>query len=262
MVPAFLTIAGSDCSAGAGLQADLKTGYALGCYPLTAVTCVVSEAPGCVAGIHPIDPSFVASQIKICLQNYPVAAAKTGILYSSATVRAVAAALPQGLPLVVDPIIIATAGTQLMADPLDTLAAYEQTLFPRATLITPNRDELCRLIGARSITTPAELSAAAAALAARHHTAVLAKGGHLPGHECTDALALPTGATRLWTHPRTPDLPTHGTGCTLSAAITAHLAHGASLEQAITHALHYTATAIAHSHHWNNTHALNHHCQA
>lgn len=258
MVPAFLTIAGSDCSAGAGLQADLKTGFALGCYPLTAVTCVVSEAPGCVAGIDPMAPEFVVSQIRLCLKSFPVAAVKTGILYSSATVRAVAAALPAGIPLVVDPIIIATAGTQLMETPRETLSAYEETLFPRATLITPNRDELSRLTAAENITTPSELSSAAATLAARYHCAVLAKGGHLPGHECTDALALPSGSTRLWTHPRTPGIPTHGTGCTLSAAITAHLALGAPLEQAIDRALHYTTTAIATSHHWGPTYALRH----
>ena len=146
VVPAFLTIAGSDSSAGAGLQADMKVGIALGCYPLTAVSCVVSEAPGCVAGIAPMEPEFVASQVQLCLKHFPVAAVKTGMLYSAATVRAVAAALPPGIPLVVDPIIVATAGTQLMEAPAATLAAYDQALFPRATLITPNRDELCRLI--------------------------------------------------------------------------------------------------------------------
>ena len=258
MVPTFLTIAGSDCSAGAGLQADMKTGIALGCYPLTAVSCVVSEAPGCVAGIVPMEPGFVVSQIELCLRSYPIAAAKTGMLYSAATVRAVAAALPAGIPLVVDPIITATAGADLMEEQHNTLTAYEEALFPRATLITPNRDELCRLTGAAAITTPSELSRAAATLAARYHCAVLAKGGHLPGHECTDALALPSGSTRLWTHPRTPGIPTHGTGCTLSAAITAGLAHGRTPEEAIEHALHYTATAIATSHHWGNTYALRH----
>ena len=258
MVSVILSIAGSDCSAGAGLQADLKAGYALGCYPLTAVSCVVSEAPGCVAGIVPMEPAFVVSQMQLCFKHFPVAAAKTGMLYSAATVRAVAAALPEGLPLVVDPIITATAGARLMDERQQTLTAYEEALFPRATLITPNRDELCRLTATERISTPGELATAAATLAARYHCAVLAKGGHLPGSECTDALALPSGATRLWAHPRTPGIPTHGTGCTLSAAITAYLAHGEPLEQAIEHALSYTAAAIADSHHWGGTFALRH----
>ena len=231
MNPVFLTIAGSDCSAGAGLQADLRTGCALGCYPLTAVTCVVSEVPGCVAGICPMEADFVVSQVELCLRSYPVRAAKTGMLYSPQIVRAVAAALPEGLPLVVDPVMVATAGTPLMQ--AETLAAYEESLFPRATLVTPNRDELARLTGLPACNTVAELETAATALSARLGCAVLAKGGHLPGDVCVDLLALPDGNTRHWSHPRLPVRSTHGTGCTLSAAITAHIAQGADLATAI-----------------------------
>lgn len=256
MTPVFLTIAGSDCSAGAGLQADLKAGLALGCYPLTAVTCVVSEAPGEVAGITPMPPEFVVSQVRLCLRAYPVAAVKTGMLYSPQIVEAVAAALPPGIPLVIDPVMVATAGSPLMR--AEAMAAYETKLFPRATLITPNKDELLRLTGATAIHDAADMQAAALLLATQLRCAVLAKGGHLPGHKCADILALPSGYSKVWEHPRTQDIPTHGTGCTLSAAITAGLAHGHDLETAIEHALAYTAEAIRSSHNWGSTYALNH----
>ena len=251
----FLTIAGSDCSAGAGMQADLKTGIALGCYPLTAVTCVVNESPGHVGGIVPMDADFVAAQVRECISRFPVAAVKTGMLYSPDIVEAVAAELPSGCPLVVDPVMIATAGEPLMLQ--HTLAAYEKHLFPRATLVTPNKDELLRLLGsAGEIHTATELQAAALALAARLHCATLGKGGHLAGNSCTDILALPDGSSRTWSHPRTLGISTHGTGCTLSAAITAALARGESLENAVQLALDYTAQAIAHSHTWGDLHAL------
>ena len=257
MTPVFLSIAGSDCSAGAGLQADLKAGFALGCYPLTAVTCVVSEVPGRVAGIVPMEPDFVASQVRECLRTFPVAAIKTGMLYSPEIVEAVAAELPEGCPLVVDPVMVATAGEPLMLS--RTLAAYEQLLFPRATLITPNLDELLRLTGLSEAHSPAALQAAALTLAARLHCAVLAKGGHLPGPTCTDLLALPGGTCRAYTHPRTTGITTHGTGCTLSAAIAAELARGLDLAEAVASGLNYTARAIAASHHFPLTPALNHH---
>ena len=257
MTPVYLSIAGSDCSAGAGIQADLKTGFALGCYPLTAITCVVSEVPGHVAGIVPMEPDFVASQMRECLRSFPVAAAKTGMLYSPEIVRAVAAELPEGLPLVVDPVMIATAGEALMQS--RALEAYEQHLFPRACIITPNLDELVCLTGCATPRTPAELQAAAAALAQRLHCAVLAKGGHLQGDTCTDILVAADGRTRIWEHPRTTGLSTHGTGCTLSAAIAAGLAQGLSMEASVAQALSYTAAAIAASHRFPHTPALNHH---
>lgn len=256
MIPAFLTVAGSDSSAGAGVQADLKTGCALGCYPLTAITCVVSEAPGRVDGISPLAPDFVASQVRVALAAFPVAAVKTGMLFSPQIVRAVAAALPHDIPLVVDPVMVATAGDSLMLD--DSLLAYEELLFPRAALITPNRDELQRLSGVADIQSIEALQAAALRLAARYGCAVLAKGGHLPGSVCTDVLALPSGHTKQWQHPRTQGISTHGTGCTLSAAITAYLARAYPLESAVEHALDYTSHAIANSLNWGNTYALAH----
>ena len=255
MIPVFLTIAGSDCSAGAGLQTDLKTGIALGCYPLTAVTCVVSEVPGRVAGIVPMEAEFVVSQVQECLRSFPVAAVKTGMLYSPEIVRAVAEILPEGMPLVVDPVMIATAGEPLML--AQALSAYREALIPRATLLTPNIDELLCLTGRSTIPHIDTLCDAAQELARATGCSVLAKGGHMAGDECTDLLANPSGSTRRWSHARTSGISTHGTGCTLSAAITAGLAKGMDLESAIEQALHYTADAIAHSWRWDHVCALN-----
>lgn len=258
--PVILSIAGSDCSAGAGAQADLKTGLALGCYPLTALSCVVSEVPGCVAGIEPMPPDFVRSQIELCLSRFPVRAAKCGMLYSPDIIAAVADTLaehaPQ-LPLVVDPVMVATAGEPLMQRA--ALAAYNAKLFPRATLITPNCDELTVLLGdARRIDSEEQLAAAATELVQRLGCAVLAKGGHLRGDDCTDILALPGEPLRRYRHPRSCGISTHGTGCTLSAAVTAGLAQGRDLPEAVERALHYTARAIARSHRWGTVDALCH----
>ncbi len=253
----MLTIAGSDCSAGAGLQADLKTGFALGCYPLTVVTCVVSEVPGRVTGIVPMEPAFVADQLALCLRSFPVAAVKCGMLYSPAILRAVAGTLPPDIPLVVDPVMVATSGDSLML--ADTLAAYEQMLFPRASLITPNLDELSRLTPLPAPLSVERMGEAARMLSRRVGCSVLAKGGHLDGDACTDILCLhPTGESLCFSHPRISDVSTHGTGCTLSSAITAFLARRFPLRDAVRRALAYTAHAIATSHRWNHTQALCH----
>ena len=262
--PVILSIAGSDCSAGAGAQADLKTGFALGCYPLTALSCVVSEVPGCVAGIEPLPPAFVRSQIELCLSRFPVRAAKCGMLYSPDIIAAVAEALaehaPQ-LPLVVDPVMVATAGEPLMQRA--ALAAYREKIFPRATLITPNCDELSVLLGeARPIRWEEELAAAATELMQRLGCAVLAKGGHLLSEQCTDILALPGEPLRRYRHPRSHGISTHGTGCTLSAAVTAWLAKGESLPNAVGRALRYTDRAITLSHRWGTVDALCHRAEA
>ena len=144
--PVYISIAGSDCSAGAGLQADLKTGFALGCYPLTAVTCVVNEVPGLVEGIVSMEPEFVAAQVALCLRSFPVRAIKTGMLYSPEIVRATVEALKDfDGPIVVDPVMIATAGEALILQ--EAIAVYEEVLIPRTTLLTPNGDELAKLAG-------------------------------------------------------------------------------------------------------------------
>lgn len=256
--PVYLSIAGSDCSAGAGIQADLKAGFALGCYPLTAITCVVSEVPGKVEGITPMTPEFVADQVRICLQHFPVAAIKTGMLYSPEIVRAVTAEL-QGYngPIVVDPVMIATAGEPLILQ--SAISVYEQHLMPRTTLLTPNLDELQRLLGtAAGIATADDLQQAAIELTRRYNCAVLAKGGHLGGNTCTDILVLTDGSTHRWSHPRTLGISTHGTGCTLSSAVAAHLAMGHELVPAVELSLNYITRAIANSLKLGELWAVNH----
>ena len=259
MTPVYLSIAGSDCSAGAGLQADLKAGFALGCYPLTAVTCVVSEVPGKVEGIVAMEPQFVADQVRICLQHFPVAAIKTGMLYSPEIVEAVVAELNgYNGPIVVDPVMIATAGEPLILQA--AISVYEQSLMPRTTLLTPNLDELQRLLGTtESISTADDLQQAATVLAQKYNCAVLAKGGHLGGNTCTDILVQKDGTAHHWSHPRTVGISTHGTGCTLSSAVAAHLAHGRSLVQAVELSLNYIAKSIATSHQLGDLWAVNHH---
>lgn len=255
--PVFLSIAGSDCSAGAGVQADLKTGFALGCYPLTALTCVVSEVPGCVRGIVPLPADFVSNQAELCLNTYPVRAVKCGMLYSPDIVRAVARSLAsfEGA-FVIDPVMIATAGEALMQH--EAVRVYEEELFPRATVLTPNCDELSALLSRPAPTGAAELEDAARALVTRYGCAVLAKGGHLHGDVCTDMLLLPDGTQHTWKHARVKGVSTHGTGCTLSSALAAFLAHGLPLPEACARALEYTAQAIARAHRFGNTFALNH----
>lgn len=242
-IPVMMTIAGSDCSAGAGLQADLKAAHAMGAFALTAVTCVVSEAPGLVRGIQEVDPALVADQVRINLEHFPVAAVKTGMLYSPAIVRAVHEALKGSrIPVVVDPVMIATAGDRLMRE--EAVAVYEELLLPEAALLTPNLDEAAVLLRAPSNPVREELPEAASRLAVRYGCPVLLKGGHLEG-DCRDVLAGPDGRILgEWTRPRVQDVSAHGTGCSLSSAIAARLSAGDGLVSAVERGLDFIAAAI------------------
>lgn len=233
----------------------------MGCYPLTAVTCVVNEIPGLVEGIVAMEPSFVAAQVRLCLASFPVQAIKTGMLYSPEIVRAVCKELESyNGPIVVDPVMIATAGEPLMQQA--AISVYEEVLLPRTALLTPNKDELEVLLG-NTVTTTEELEAAAVALNQRYQCAILAKGGHIEGNTCTDILVTSNATKPLhFSHPRITGISTHGTGCTLSSAITAALALGQPLEQAVESGLNYVASAIARSHTWGNIHGLNHSLEA
>ena len=241
-IPVMMTIAGSDCSAGAGLQADLKAAHAMGAFALTAVTCVVSEAPGTVRGIQEVDPALVADQVRINLEHFPVRAVKTGMLYSPAIVRAVHEVLAGAdVPVVVDPVMIATAGDRLMR---------EEVLLPGAALLTPNLDEAAVLL--RSSVNPGrdELPEAAARLAVRYGCPVLLKGGHLEG-DCRDVLSGPDGCLLgQWERPRVQEVSTHGTGCSLSAAVAARLAAGDGLVAAVERGLEFISSAIRHHLRW------------
>jgi hydroxymethylpyrimidine/phosphomethylpyrimidine kinase len=232
-VPVVLTIAGSDNSGGAGIQADLKTFTSLEVYGTTAVTCVVAEHPGRVLNITPLQPARVADQVRLVLEAFPVAAIKTGMLYSAeiiaAVEKAIGPALDRGVPLVVDPVMIASSGRVLMKK--EAIRALRRFI-TRAKLITPNRDEAALLWG-KPITTLRALDEAALELAERLGVAVLAKGGHLKTGRAVDVLATPPGKLQRFEARRIPGIDPHGTGCTYSAAITAGLARGLSLPQAV-----------------------------
>jgi len=251
VIPVTLTIAGSDNSAGAGIQADLKTFTALGTYGLTALTCVVAEIPGKVSAIAPVPVEVVAEQVRLSLEAFPVAALKTGMLYHRPVIEAVAGALGRcgaARPaVVVDPVMIATSGDPLLKP--DAVEAYQEQLFPFATVITPNLDEAAALVG-RPLPTLEAMREAGQELCERHGRAFLLKGGHLCGPEAIDLLFTPDGAVEAFTAPRVPDAATHGTGCTFSAAITAGLARGLSLSEAVGQGKAYISRAIGTMFRW------------
>jgi len=256
--PVILSIAGSDNSCGAGIQADLKTISALGGYGLTAVTCVVAEVPGRVEAIQPMRPEVVASQVRLCFEAFPVAAAKTGMLYSTAIIRAVAReifARPTRPPLVVDPVMVASSGDPLLQK--SALAAYRNLLFPLAALVTPNVDELRVLSGQECRTLP-EIESAGKSLAARHQCPFLLKGGHLRAREAVDLLVFPDGASQRFSAPFRRGADTHGTGCTFSAAIAVGLGAGLPLPEAVAVGKQFISRAIDERLRWGATSALNH----
>jgi len=244
-VPVALTIAGSDSSAGAGAQADLKTFTALGVYGLTAITCIVAETPGKVSRIQPADPEIVREQIELLLKNFPIAAIKTGLLCNAEIVAQVVRSLGKvkRRPLVVDPVMIATSG-DILLEP-EAIRIYQRDLFPLATLITPNLDEATRLLG-YPIRDLGAMHRATRTLATKYGTAVLLKGGHLRGRRAIDVFSSGDRTTE-YSAAFLAGVKTHGTGCTYSAAIAAELAKGADLPRAIAVAKKIVSSAI-HSH--------------
>jgi hydroxymethylpyrimidine/phosphomethylpyrimidine kinase len=264
-VPVALTIAGSDSSAGAGAQADLKTFSSLGVYGLTAITCVVAETPGQVRRIQAVDTDLVAEQITLLLDNFPVGAIKTGMLYSGEIVARVAEVLRERKtadgkrpPLVVDPVMVATSGDLLLQK--EAIRIYENALFPLAALLTPNLDEAATLLG-ESISDLAGLRHAARRLMEHYDVPILLKGGHLAGDEAVDLLC--TRDTFVeFSAPFVRDVHTHGTGCTYSAAIAAGLGSGLSLEESVRRGKQFVTAAIAQHFSWKSdrgviVHALN-----
>jgi hydroxymethylpyrimidine/phosphomethylpyrimidine kinase len=259
--PVALTIAGSDNSCGAGIQADLKTFTACGVYGLTAVTCVVSEVPGRVEKVQAVTPDVLRSQIRILFEAYPIVAVKTGMLYSRALLRVVSEELADRLGmfhLVVDPVMVASSGDPLLKK--DAVRAYEEELLPLADVITPNLDEAAVLLG-RRITTLRAMVPAAEELRAKYGAAVLLKGGHLKGADAIDVLCDRRGA-KSFTARRLRGGETHGSGCTLSAAVAAGLARGRSLTVAVADAKKFLHGAMARPFGWTRgrirTRALRH----
>jgi hydroxymethylpyrimidine/phosphomethylpyrimidine kinase len=264
-VPIALTVAGSDCSAGAGIQADLKTFSALGVYGLTAVTCIVAEVPRKVSRIEPVTATMVREQIEVLLKNFRVGAIKTGLLCSADIVSAVVQAIQdtgretaRPLPLVVDPVMIATSGDNLLGP--GAVESYKNKLFPLATLITPNLNEAALLLET-TIEDRKQMENAARALAREYRASILLKGGHLRGDNAIDLL-FHHGELTEFPAPFVPGVETHGTGCTYSAAITAGLASGFSLEPAIKRAKKFVTESIARHFRWKRDSteidALNH----
>jgi len=257
--PVVLTIAGSDCSAGAGLQADLKTFQHFHVHGLTAVTCVVSETANLVQAIHAVPPEFVADQVALLLDSFPVAAIKTGMLFSAPHIEALLAVLEKhpDIPLVVDPVMIASTGDSLLEP--EAIAAIRDRLLPLATLVTPNLPE-AEVLSGETIRSIDDLERVAILLLERFGTACLLKGGHLDGPDCIDILAEPGGLHRF-TEARIPLPGSHGTGCTFSAAIAANLALGLPLIGAIAAAKTYLTATLAKSYTFvmsgTQIHALN-----
>ena len=257
-----LSIAGSDCSGGAGIQADIKAISANGGYALTALTSVVSETPGLVSQIRLLDGEFIADQIRVLFGAFPIRAAKVGMLGGAEQIHAVATAWRAqagSIPLVVDPVMVATSGGRLLED--EAVSALIEHMLPLGTLITPNMDEAAVLWG-RAVTTREEMTACAADLAARFDTSVLVKGGHLEGDSAADVLVTENGT--FWHElPRITGVHTHGTGCTYSSAIAALVGGGHDLQMAVALAKKYVGESISQHFDWPDAkvgalHALNH----
>ncbi len=239
-----LSIAGSDSGGGAGIQADLKTFAALGCYGMTAITAITAQNTQGVRGIHGIPAPMLAAQIDAVLQDIGVDAVKIGMLSTPESVQVVADAIRRyGLTRVVlDPVMVATSGDRLIAE--ETAQALVQALFPLATIITPNLDEAAWLTG-QDIRTQAAMHAAAAQLQGLGAANVLVKGGHLPGDDVVDVLRTAEGRTQELASARITTHNGHGTGCTLSSAIAAYLARGLPLPEAVAQGRNYILGAIA-----------------
>jgi hydroxymethylpyrimidine/phosphomethylpyrimidine kinase len=254
-IPVALSVAGSDSSAGAGIQADVKTFSARGVYGLTAVTCIVAEIPGKVSRIEPVSAKIVSEQIKVLGRSFPIAAIKTGLLCSAEIVSAVAKTIldlekmsAPRIPLVVDPVFVATSGDPLLEP--EAIETYAKELFPLASLITPNLNEARRLLAAK-IKDRRSMRVAGKELAEKFGTAILLKGGHLPGERAIDLL-FANGKVVEFSTPFVHGVATHGTGCTYSAAITAGLAKGLSLEEAISDAKKFVTEAIMRHFRWTS----------
>ena len=253
--PVALTIAGSDSSAGAGVQADLKTFSVFGVYGLTAVTCIVAEIPGKVSRLEAVSARIVRDQIEVLAKNFKIAAIKTGLLCSAEIISAVAKTIrgienlsvPR-IPLVIDPVIVATSGDPLL-EPA-AIEAYEKKLFPLASVITPNLDEAEQLLGTK-IRDRQSMHRAGKELKRKLGTAILLKGGHLAGDYAIDLLFV-DGRVVEFSAPLVRGVATHGTGCTYSAAITAGLASGLSLEEAIRRAKKFVTKSIARHLRWTS----------
>ena len=214
------------------MQADLLTFAANGVFGTTALTGLTAQNPDGVSGVVAIEPAFVAEQARQVFRFFDVRAVKTGMLFNAPIIAAVAELLRErrGVPVVVDPVMVATSGAVLLQP--EAVAAVGEKLFPLAALVTPNLDEAAVLLGRRPVD-EAAMRVAALELAQRFGVPFLLKGGHLGGEELVDVLATPDGMVERWAGARIPGVDTHGSGCTLSSAIAAQLALGRPLVEAV-----------------------------
>lgn len=244
MTAIALTIAGSDSGGGAGIQADLKTFSALGVYGASVLTAITAQNTLGVSAVEDVSASMIDAQIKGVLSDLSVKAIKIGMLSREDTIRTVADGLQQYAGRVVlDPVMVATSGDRLLRD--DAVAALKSLLMPRVDLITPNLFEAAILTGLSVAQTHADVVRQAEQLRKEGARAVLIKGGHGGGSECVDVLLMEDGALHEFRYPRLETTNDHGTGCTLSAAIAAQLAHDHDLLTSVTIAKDYLHAALA-----------------
>ena len=241
--PRVLSIAGSDSGGGAGIQADLKTIAALGCYGMTAITALTAQNTLGVRSIHSVPLQILADQIDAVVEDIGVDAVKIGMLHSADTVRTVAAAIERhALPrIVLDPVMIATSGAVLIDQ--EAVAVLVRELFPKAAVVTPNLDEASLLVG-QQLRSESDMESAARQMLEMGAPAVLLKGGHLAGDTVSDLLLARDEKAYWMRSPRIHSPNTHGTGCTLSSAIAAHLALGWTLPEAVRLAREYVRGAL------------------
>ena len=239
-----LSIAGSDGSGGAGIQADIKTFAALGCYGLSVITDITAQNTQGVESSFALPPAFVQRQFEVLAEDIAINAVKIGMISSASTVRVIAESLREhpGIPVILDTVLKSTSGTELSST--DTKNSIRRELFPLATLVTPNLPEVKELAGIDRV--PAEKSdieKAAEILRNEGTAAVLIKGGHMKGKLCEDYLLSAKGGEWL-SSPRVTTKNTHGTGCTLSSAIAAYTAKGLDLDEAVRKGRCYTLEAL------------------
>ena len=243
--PRVLSIAGSDSGGGAGIQADLKTFAALGCYGMTAITALTAQNTLGVRAIHSVPPQMLRDQIEAVIEDIGTHAVKIGMLHTPEIVLTVAEVIDRHAlqKVVLDPVMAATSGAMLIDNPAIQVLVRE--LFPRALVVTPNLDEASLLVG-RPLRSERDMEAAAQEmLTTMGANAVLLKGGHLPGDLVCDLLLTKNGVAYWMRAPRIQTANTHGTGCTLSSAIAANLALGATLLDSVEAARSYVRAALA-----------------
>ena len=238
-----LTIAGSDSGGGAGIQADLKTFQQFGVFGTSVIVALTAQNTRGVRAVEAVSEAMVTAQLEALAEDLPPAALKTGMLADAALVRLVSQVIRRHgwSPLVVDPVMVSTSGHRLLT--LEAEEVLRESLLPLAAVVTPNLDEAAILTG-RAVHDVPTMERAGETLVQFGAGAALIKGGHLPGAELTDVLVTP-GGVRRFTRPRLATTSTHGTGCTLSAAIAAGLALGHELDRAVETALDYVHRAIA-----------------